>query len=84
MTEQTVSGFEWKHIEQHHYECNWNGYRLTANQDIWKVEHDGLERRGTPRAMRGARVSAARRSEIARSNAEGYAFRHFHERQADE
>lgn len=78
MAEQTVSGFEWKHIEHWHYECNWHGYRLTANQDIWKVEHGGLERRGTPRLARGARVSAARRSEVARSNAEGYAFRHFH------
>ena len=78
MSEQTITGFDWKHIEQHHYECNWNGYRLTANQDLWKVEHGGLERRGAPRLARYARVSAARRSEIARSNAEGYAFRHFY------
>ena len=80
----TSTPFDWKHIEQHHYECNWHGYRLTANQDIWKVEHDGLERSGHPRLVRGARVSAARRSEIARSNAEGYAFKHFHERQGNE
>ena len=80
----TNTPFEWRHIEQHHYECNWHGYRLTANQDTWKVEFDGLERRGTPRVTRGARASAATRSEIARSNAEGYAFRHFHERQSDE
>ena len=84
MSESTITPFDWKHIEQHHYECNWHGYRLTANQDIWKVEHGGLERCGHPRLVRGARVSAARRSEIARSNAEGYAFRHFHERQSDE
>ena len=84
MSEQTITGFDWKHIEQHHYECNWNGYRLTANQDLWKVEFDGLERRGAPRLARGARVAAARRSEIARSNAEGYAFRHFYGRNGDE
>ncbi len=84
MSEQTITDFEWKHIEQHHYECNWHGYRLTANQDIWKVEYDGLERRGTPRVTRGARVCAAMRAEIARSNAEGYAFRHFYGRNGDE
>lgn len=80
----TSTPFDWRHIEQHHYECNWHGYRLTAHEHGWKVEHDGLERRGTPRLARGARVSAARRAEVARSNAEGYAFRHFHRRQTDE
>ena len=80
----TNTPFEWRHIEQHHYECNWHGYRLTANQDGWKVEFSGFERRGVPRATRGARVSASTRSEIARSNAEGYAFRHFYGRQGNE
>ena len=77
----TITQFEWRHVEQHHYECTWNGYHLTAHEHGWKVEHNGLERCGQPRIQRGARVSASTRSEIARSHAEGYAFRHFYERQ---
>lgn len=50
----TIPPFAWQHIEQHHYECNWNGYRLIANQDCWKVEFSGFERRGVPRMTRGA------------------------------
>ena len=80
----TNTPFDWKHIEQHHYECTWNGYNLSAHEFGWKVEHNGFARFGAPRIQRGARVSAERRAEVARSNAEGYAFRHFHERQSDE
>ena len=73
----TNTPFEWRHIEQHHYECNWNGFRLVANQDLWKVEWNGFTRQGTPRTVSGVRISAARRAEVARQNAEAAAYRQF-------
>lgn len=73
----TITPFEWKHIEQHHYECHWHGFRLVANQDLWKVERNGYTRQGTPRTVPGVRISAARRAEVARQNAEAAAYRQF-------
>ena len=71
----TITPFDWRHIEQHHYECKWHGYRLTANQDLWKVEWNGFIRQGTPRTAQGVRISAARRAEVARANAEAADYR---------
>ena len=73
----TITPFDWQHIEQHHYECHWNGFRLTANQDQWKIEWNGFTRQGTPRVVAGVRISAARRAEVARQNAEAAAYRQF-------
>ena len=73
----TIPAFEWKHIEQNHYECRWHSFRLTANQDLWKVEWNGFTRQGTPRVCPGIRISAARRAEVARQNAEAAAYRQF-------
>lgn len=73
----TIPPFEWNHVEQHHYECWWCGFRLVANQDIWKVEWGGFTRQGTPRVCPGIRISAARRAEVARQNAEAAAYRQF-------
>ena len=73
----TVPLFEWTHVEQHHYECRWNGFRLTANQDQWRVEWNGFTRQGTPRVCPGIRISAARRAEVARANAEAAAYRQY-------
>ena len=73
----TIPPFEWTHVEQHHYECRWHGFRLVANQDLWKVEWNGFTRQGTPRTLPGIRVSAARRAEVARANAEAAAYRQF-------
>ena len=77
MAEATISPFNWQHIEQHHYECRWHGFRLVANQDIWKVEWNGYTRQGAPRTVAFLRISAARRAEIARANAEAAAYRQF-------
>jgi len=77
VSEQTITGFEWRYIEQHHYECNGNGFRLVANQDQWKIEWNGFTRQGTPRVVAGVRISAARRAEVARQNAEAAAYRQF-------
>ena len=77
MSESTITPFEWAHVEQHHYECRWCGFRLTANQDQWRVEWNGFTRQGTPRVCPGIRISAARRAEIARQNAEAAAYRQF-------
>lgn len=73
----TITPFDWRHIEQHHFECNWHGFRLTANQDLWKIEWNGFTRQGTPRTSPGIRVSAARRAEVARANAEAAAYRQY-------
>ena len=73
----TITPFEWKHIEQHHYECRWHGFRLVANQDQWKIEWNGFTRQGAPRVVSGVRISAARRAEVARANAEAAAYRQF-------
>lgn len=73
--DDTIPPFDWQHVEQHHYECRWCGFRLTANQDIWKVESNGFIRQGTPRTVAGVRISAARRAEVARQNAEAAAYR---------
>ena len=73
----TNTPFEWKHIEQWHYECNWHGFRLTANPDLWRIEWNGFTRQGTPRTVSGVRISAARRAEVARANAEAAAYRQF-------
>ena len=72
-----ITPFEWKHIEQQHYECRWNGFRLVANQDIWKVEWNGFIRQGTPRVSPGIRVSAKVRATASRANAEAAAYRQF-------
>ena len=72
-----IPPFEWKHIEHWHYECRWCGFRLVANQDLWKVEWNGFTRQGAPRTVAGARISAARRAEVARQNAEAAAYRQF-------
>lgn len=77
MSESTITPFDWRHIEQHHYECHWNGFRLVANQDIWKIERNGFIRQGTPRTTQGVRISAARRAEVARQNAEAAAYRQY-------
>ena len=63
----TNTPFDWKHIEQHHYECNWHGYRLMANQDIWKVEHDGLLTRERLAPVAGGRIAPARHAQPSRS-----------------
>ena len=73
----SITPFEWQHIEQQHYECHWHGMRLVANQDMWQVTCNGLERRGHPRTQASVRMSAARRAEVARTCAEGYAYRRF-------
>ena len=73
----TITPFEWQHIEQHHYECRWNGFRLVANQDQWKIEWNGFTRQGTPRTVAGVRISAAVRAKVARANAEAAAYRQF-------
>ena len=73
----TIPQFKWRHIEQHHYECRWCGFRLVANQDLWKVEWNGYTRQGTPRTVPCVRISAARRAEVARQNAEAAAYRQF-------
>jgi len=73
----TIPPFDWQHVEQHHYECRWNGFRLVANQDIWKVEWSGFIRQGTPRTSPGIRASARMRAEVARQNAEAAAYRQF-------
>ncbi len=73
----TITPFDWQHIEQHHYECRWNDFRLTANQDAWRIEWNGFTRQGTPRTVAGVRISAARRAEVARQNAEAAAYRQF-------
>lgn len=73
----TITPFEWRHIEQNHYECRWNGFRLVANQDIWKVEWNGFIRQGTPRVSPGIRVSAKVRATASRANAEAAAYRQF-------
>lgn len=72
-----ITPFEWKHIEQQHYECRWNGFRLVANQDQWKIEWNGYTRQGTPRTVAGVRISAAVRAKVARANAEAAAYRQF-------
>ena len=73
----TITPFEWKHIEQNHYECRWNGFRLVANQDLWRIEWNGFTRQGTPRTVAGVRISAAVRAKVARANAEAAAYRQF-------
>ena len=73
----TIAPFEWKHVEQHHYECNWHGFRLVANQDAWKVEWNGFTRQGAPRTSPGIRASARMRAEVARQNAEAAAYRQY-------
>ena len=73
----TNAPFEWKHVEQHHHECHWHGFRLVANQDVWKIEWNGFTRQGTPRVCPGIRISAARRAEVARQNAEAAAYRQY-------
>jgi len=70
-----ITPFEWQHIEQNHYECRWNGFRLVANQDQWKIEWNGFTRQGTPRTVSGVRISAAVRAKVARANAEAAAYR---------
>ena len=72
-----IPAFQWKHIEHWHYECSWHGFRLTANPDLWRIEWNGFTRQGTPRTVAGARISAARRAEVARANAEAAAYRQF-------
>lgn len=73
----TITPFEWQHIEQHHYECRWHGFRLTANQDQWRIEWNGFTRQGTPRVSPGIRISAKVRAEASRANAEAAAYRQF-------
>ena len=72
-----ITPFDWQHIGQNRYECRWHGFRLTANQDAWRIEWNGFTRQGTPRTVSGVRISAARRAEVARQNAEAAAYRQF-------